>query len=54
MKILIACEESQRVAIELRKLGHESYSCDLFECSGGHPEWHIIGDSIEIGFYNLT
>ena len=44
MKILIACEESQRVAIELRKLGHESYSCDLFECSGGHPEWHIIGD----------
>lgn len=41
MKILVACEESQAVTIELRKLGHEAYSCDLIECSGGHPEWHI-------------
>ena len=41
MKILVACEESQAVTMELRKLGHEAYSCDLQECSGGHPEWHI-------------
>lgn len=44
MKILLACEESQAVTIELRKLGHEAYSCDLLPCSGGHPEWHIQGD----------
>lgn len=42
MKILVACEESQAVTIELRKLGHEAYSCDIIECSGGHPEWHIM------------
>lgn len=47
MKILVACEESQAVTIELRKLGHEAYSCDLQECSGGHPEWHIEGDAIK-------
>jgi len=47
MKILVACEESQRVTIELRKLGHEAYSCDLLECSGGHPEWHILGDALK-------
>ena len=41
MKILVACEESQAVTIELRKLGHEAYSCDVIEQSGGHPEWHI-------------
>ena len=41
MKVLVACEESQAVTIELRRLGHEAYSCDLIECSGGHPEWHI-------------
>lgn len=41
MKILVACEESQTVTIELRKLGHEAYSCDIIDCSGGHPEWHI-------------
>lgn len=41
MKILVACEESQAVTIELRKLGHEAYSCDVEPCSGGHPEWHI-------------
>jgi len=46
MKILVACEESQAVTIELRKLGHEAYSCDIQECSGGHPEWHILGDVI--------
>tara|TARA_R110000851_G_C12879360_1_gene545845 strand:- start:21 stop:710 length:690 start_codon:yes stop_codon:yes gene_type:complete len=44
MKILVACEESQAVTIELRKLGHEAYSCDLLTCSGGHPEWHILSD----------
>lgn len=47
MKILVACEESQAVTIELRKLGHEAYSCDLQECSGGHPEWHIVGDALK-------
>lgn len=44
MRILVACEESQAVTIELRKLGHEAYSCDIESCSGGHPEWHIIQD----------
>lgn len=48
MKILVACEESQAVTIELRKLGHEAYSCDIQECSGGHPEWHIQGDVIPV------
>ena len=42
MKILVACEESQAVTIELRRLGHEAYSCDIIPCSGGHPEWHIM------------
>ena len=44
MKVLVACEESQAVTIELRKLGHEAYSCDIEPCSGGKPEWHIQGD----------
>ena len=44
MKVLVACEESQAVTTELRKLGHEAYSCDIIECSGGHPEWHIMHD----------
>ena len=48
MKILVACEESQAVTVEFRKLGHEAYSCDLYECSGGHPEWHIQGDVIPL------
>lgn len=48
MKILIACEESQRVCIEMRRLGHEAYSCDIQECSGGHPGWHIMGDVLPI------
>lgn len=43
-KILCACEESQAVCVELRKLGHEAYSGDLMTCSGNHPEWHIQGD----------
>src|SRR6056297_3262670 len=47
MKILVACEESQAVTIELRKLGHEAYSCDILPCSGGHPEWHIKGDVLK-------
>jgi hypothetical protein len=44
LKILVACEESQAVTIELRKLGHEAYSCDIEPCSGGHPEWHLQQD----------
>ena len=48
MKILVACEESQAVTIELRRLGHEAYSCDIIECSGGHPEWHIKGDVLPL------
>ena len=48
MKILVACEESQAVTIELRKLGHEAYSCDIEECSGGHPEWHLREDVIPL------
>lgn len=44
MRVLIACEESQVVCIEFRKKGHEAFSCDLQECSGGHPEWHIKQD----------
>lgn len=48
MKVLIACEESQTVCIEFRKLGHEAYSCDIQECSGGHPEWHIMGDCLSL------
>lgn len=48
MKILVGCEESQAVTIELRKLGHEAYSCDLLPCSGGHPEWHYQKDIFEV------
>lgn len=44
MKILIACEESQVVTKAFRAKGREAYSCDILECSGGHPEWHIQGD----------
>ena len=47
MKILIACEESQTITKEYRKLGIEAYSCDILDCSGGHPEWHIKGDAIK-------
>ena len=48
MKILVACEKSQAVTIELRKLGHEAYSCDIEPCSGGHPEWHLQQDVIPL------
>lgn len=48
MKVLIACEESQRVCIEFRRLGHEAYSADIQEPSGGHPEWHIHGDILPL------
>ena len=48
MKVLVACEESQAVTIELRKRGHEAYSCDILPCSGGHPEWHIKQDVLDI------
>lgn len=47
MKVLIACEESQEVCKAFRAKGHEAYSCDIQECSGGHPEWHIMGDAVE-------
>lgn len=48
MKVLIACEESQVVCTAFRKLGHKAFSCDLQGCSGGHPEWHIVGDVIPL------
>lgn len=48
MNILVACEESQAVTIEARNLGHNAFSCDIIECSGGHPEWHIQGDALKI------
>jgi hypothetical protein len=48
MRVLIACEESQAVCKEFRKLGHEAYSCDIEPCSGGHPEWHIQGDVLPL------
>lgn len=47
MRVLVACEESQRVCIAFRERGHEAYSCDLLECSGGHPEWHIQDDVLK-------
>lgn len=48
MKVLVACEESQRVCIAFRNKGHEAYSCDVIDPSGGHPEWHIKGDCLPI------
>lgn len=48
MRILVACEESQEVCKAFRARGHEAYSCDIIECSGGHPEWHIMCDAIEL------
>lgn len=47
MRVLVACEESQTVCKAFRELGHEAFSCDIQECSGGHPDWHIQGDVIE-------
>lgn len=48
LNILVACEESQAVTIELRKLGHNAFSCDIEPCSGGNPEWHIQGDVLPL------
>ena len=48
MRVLVGCEESQAVTKELRKLGHEAFSCDIQECSGGHPEWHYQRDIFEV------
>ena len=48
MKVLVACEESQRVCTAFRERGHEAYSCDIIECSGGHPEWHIKQDVLPL------
>ena len=48
MNVLIACEESQRVCMAFRAKGHEAYSCDVIECSGGHPEWHIMQDVLPL------
>ena len=47
MRVLVACEESQRVCIAFREKGHEAYSCDIEPCSGGHPEWHIHDDVLK-------
>lgn len=48
MKVLVACEESQAVCKAFREKGHEAYSADIQDCSGGHPEWHIVGDVLKI------
>ena len=48
MRVLVACEESQAVTIEFRRLGHEAYSCDIEPCSGGHPEWHLQQDVLPL------
>ena len=53
MNILLACEESQRVCEAFRKKGHNAFSCDIIDCSGGHPEWHIQGDYIKKHFPDL-
>lgn len=51
MKILVACEESQAVTIELRRLGHEAFSCDILPQSGGHEDWHIQHDVLDVITY---
>lgn len=48
MNVLIACEESQTVCKEFRKRGHNAFSADIQEPSGGHPEWHILGDVLKV------
>lgn len=48
MKVLVACEESQRVCVEFRRRGHDAYSCDILPTSGSYPEWHIQGDVVPI------
>ena len=54
MNVLIACEESQRVCAAFREKGHNAFSCDIIECSGGHPEWHIKGDVVPLLNGNCT
>ena len=48
MNVLVACEESQAVCLAFRKLGHNAFSCDLQECSGGHPEYHFKGNMFDV------
>lgn len=48
MNVLIACEESQRVCKAFREKGHNAFSCDIIECSGGRPEWHIMQDVLPL------
>lgn len=48
MNVLVACEESQEVCKAFRARGHRAFSCDIQECSGGHPEWHIMGDCLPL------
>lgn len=48
MRVLVACEESQTVCAAFRERGHEAYSCDIQPCSGGHPEWHLQCDALEL------
>lgn len=54
MNVLVACEESQRVCTAFREKGHRAFSCDIQECSGGHPEWHIQGDVLPLLNGNCT
>lgn len=56
MRVLVACEESQEVCKAFRARGHEAFSCDIQECSGGHPEWHIKGDVLPLlnGYCTFT
>lgn len=53
MRVLVACEESQVVCKAFRERGHEAYSCDIQACSGGHPEWHIMHDAVEVAYTGL-
>ena len=56
MLILVGCEESQEVTKAFRRMGHEAYSCDLIECSGGHPEWHLqmdVFDAIKLKKWDI-
>ena len=54
MNVLIACEESQTVCKAFRERGHRAFSCDIQPCSGGHPEWHIQGDALQLINGNCT
>lgn len=48
IRVLVCCEESQVITKAFRELGVEAYSCDIIDCSGGHPEWHIKQDVIPL------